>query len=96
MTFTYPLYFLRLLKLRILMHILVLTIKVIILDIRRKRAKLYEHINMIPEHRLTKKLMDCVKNLKATSNWQKNVHEDLIRKNNRHQYSITGTNLGEK
>lgn len=56
MTFTSPLYFLRLLKLRILIHILVLTIKV--LDIRRKRAKIYEHINMIPEHRLTKKLMD--------------------------------------
>lgn len=35
--------FLRFLKLRILIHILVLTIKVIILDIRRKRAKIYEN-----------------------------------------------------
>lgn len=86
MTFTSPLYFLRLLKLRILIHILVLTIKVIILDIRRRRAKIYEHLNMKPEHRLTKKLMDWVENLKATANWQKNVQEDRIRKNNRHQY----------
>lgn len=68
MTFTSPLYFLRLLKLRILIHILVLTIKVIILDIRRRRAKIYEHINMKLEHRVTKKLIDWVMNLKATAN----------------------------
>lgn len=86
MTFTSPLYFLRLLKLRILIHILVLTIKVIILDIRRRRAKIYERINMKPEHRVTKKLMDWVENLKATANWQKHVQEDRVRKNNRHQY----------
>lgn len=28
------------------------------------------------ERQLTKRLMDWVKNLKATTNWQKNVQED--------------------
>lgn len=45
---------------------------------QEKRAKFCKHINRVPEHWLAKRLMDWVKNLKATTNWQKkNLQGDL-------------------
>lgn len=45
---------------------------------QEKRATFNKHINRVPEHWLAKRLMDWVKNLKATTNWQKkNLQGDL-------------------
>lgn len=44
---------------------------------KEKRANFYRHINWMPEHRLTKRLMDWVNNIKATTNLKKNVQEEL-------------------
>lgn len=57
---------------------------------KEKRANFYRHINWMPEHRLTKRLMDWVKTVKATTNLKINAQKEL--KNAR----ITDTDIKDR